>query len=153
MRRIIISLIVLVGVTACNSNNKTETTVKDTKTHKETNENHPDEHEGVQLNNGEKWEVNREMRPHILDGIFFLNEYQANNDANYLQLAERLKEKNTSLIKSCTMKGEAHDELHKWLHPHMKLIEKLSLAENSEDASEIIQEIELSFQTFKAHFQ
>jgi hypothetical protein len=36
------------------------------------------------------------------------------------------------------MDGKSHDELHKWLHPHMALIESLQEAENDDAANKII---------------
>ena len=80
--------------------------------------NHSDS-EQIKLNNGEKWLVNEEMKPFILEAETILIEFIESGSSNYTTLAAKLKEKNTGLIKSCTMKGEGHEELHKWLHPHI----------------------------------
>ena len=68
-------------------------------------------------------------------------------------MATQLKEKNNGLIKSCTMNGESHDELHKWLYPHIELIESLSKAESTEAASEIVADLQASFSTYNQYFQ
>lgn len=108
---------------------------------------------GINLNNGEKWKVNREMMPHIEKGSELLNDFISQHDKDYLKLAESLKEQNGALIQSCTMKGESHDELHKWLHPHMELIEELANAKDFNEAEVVIIKLENSFKTFHNHFQ
>lgn len=128
------------------SNNQTEVAI-----HNEHH--HDDESEAIELNNGEKWLVNEEMKPFILEAENILTEYINNNLSDYKTLAEQLKEKNSGLIKSCTMKGESHDELHKWLYPHIELIESLSKAESTEEASEIIANLQASFLTYNQYFQ
>ena len=115
------------------------------------NSNH---HSGeIELNNGEKWKVNEEMKPHIIKGSEILAEYIAQEDTDYESLAESLKTQNKNLIKSCTMKGESHDQLHKWLHPHMGLIANLSKADDLEEAKGIISQIDESFNTYQAYFE
>jgi hypothetical protein len=107
----------------------------------------------IELNNGEKWIVNSEMKPHIELSADLLNQFISNQDKDFHQLAKNLKEQNNALIKSCTMKGKSHDELHKWLHPHMELIDELSNAKNYNDAEEIISKLENSFKTYHKYFQ
>lgn len=108
------------------------------------------DHGEIVLNNGEKWKVNTEMTPYILDAEQILLHY---NDGDYKQLAEQLEAKNKGLIKSCNMNGKSHDELHKWLHPHMQLIEALDDAGNKEEADKVIAKLNKSFQTFHTYFQ
>jgi hypothetical protein len=104
----------------------------------------------IELNNGQKWDVNAEMSPFILGGEMILKEY---DNANYKELAEQLKRENKKLIESCTMDGKSHEELHKWLHPHMQLIEDLGNADNDQQANEIIAQLNKSFQTYHNYFQ
>lgn len=114
---------------------------------------HANKSETLKLNNGEKWVVNEEMKPFILEAENILNQYATNQSEDYKTLATQLKEKNSGLIKSCSMKGESHDELHKWLYPHIELIESLSKAESTEEASEIIVNLHASFLTYNQYFQ
>lgn len=107
----------------------------------------------IQLNNGNKWSVNAEMKPHIETAEELLHKFVSQNKKDYRELAEKLKIQNNALIKSCTMKGNAHDELHKWLHPHIKLIEKLSNAHDYNEAKKVISEIQKSFNNYKNFFQ
>ncbi len=111
------------------------------------------EMEALKLNNGKKWKVNAEMQPHILQGQEILQAYIAAEDTDYKALAEALKAQNTKLIKSCTMDGTSHDELHKWLYPHIQLIKDLSKASNVEEAELAIAGLEQSFTTYHAYFE
>jgi len=112
------------------------------------------EHENeINLNKGQKWQVNEEMKPHIETAEIFLNDFVSNEKEDYHQLAENLSIHNKTLIKSCTMKGESHDELHKWLHPHMELIDKLEKASNLTEANDIISELQKSFETYHRYFE
>lgn len=106
----------------------------------------------ITLNDGKKWKVNAEMKPHIKKGNELLVEFISSKDDDYQKLAENLKTQNNSLIKSCTMKGKSHDELHKWLHPHMELIEKLSNADSTAEVEETISQLEKSFNTYQTYF-
>lgn len=109
--------------------------------------------EGLRLNDGKKWEVNDEMKPHIEKGRELLSEFIASADTNFIKLAEDLDGQNRALIMSCTMKGEAHDELHKWLYPHMELIEDLSAAENFDEAEVLVKDLDRSFRAYGDYFQ
>ena len=114
---------------------------------------HDDESKALKLNSGVKWVVNEEMKPFILEAESILNQHIKSQSQDYQALAAQLKEKNSGLIKSCTMKGESHDELHKWLHPHIELIESLSNAETAEEANKIITHLQTSFSTYNQYFQ
>jgi hypothetical protein len=109
--------------------------------------------EGIKLNNGEKWAVNAEMKPHVAEGEKILNDFLSQNSADYNKLAADLTSQNDKLIESCTMKGESHDELHKWLHPHMELIGKLAKANDPEAAKAIVTQIDQSFKTYQQYFK
>lgn len=109
--------------------------------------------DGISLNNGEKWTVNAEMKPHIQEGKEILEAYQADGGSDYKALAEQLERANAELIKSCTMDGESHNQLHNWLLPHMKLISKLKEAPNEAKAEQVIEELEESFKIYEKYFQ
>lgn len=139
--------VALIGVlSACNNvTDESKETQNDTKLVETKNH-------VIQLNNGEKWHVNEEMKPHILAGEDALNLFIKSEDTNFLVLSEQLKNHNSALIKNCSMTGESHNELHNWLVPHMKLIERLSLAKEEEAAAIIIEELTDSFNMFHIYF-
>lgn len=107
----------------------------------------------ITLNNGERWEVNAEMHPFIEKGNEILTTYIDGKSTDYEGLARDLKEQNSELISSCTMTGESHEALHKWLHPHMGLIENLAKAENEATANQYIKELKTSFNTYNTYFK
>ena len=111
------------------------------------------EHEALQLNNGEKWAVNEEMKPNVAAQEESIKNYKTSQDTDYKALSDQLVKDNSSLINSCTMKGESHEELHKWLHPHMELLDELGKSESNDQANEAISKLEESFETFHKFFQ
>lgn len=135
---------------SCNNkpNQEVDTDLK-TEEHHHYNQNS----NALELDNGERWIVNSEMKPHLSEAEELLNHYIASESSDYETLAAELKEKNTALIKSCTMQGKSHDELHKWLHPHIVLLEGLSQTNSEEEASQLITELETSFAVYHDFFQ
>lgn len=107
----------------------------------------------ISLNGEEAWEVNEEMKPYIKEAESVLQNYLNNNLDDYQQLAIDLKEQNDALIKSCTMDGTAHDELHNWLHPHLQLVEGLKNAKSKEESQEWLKQLNLSMETYHKYFK
>lgn len=104
------------------------------------------------LHNGVKWRVNSEMQPFILKGETLVNDYISHKDSNFVRLASDLKSSNNALIKSCTMKGEAHENLHKWLHPHLKLVDALGKCTNDSLASLYVDSLQQSYSVYHQYF-
>lgn len=148
MKTTLFFLVSALLVAGCNNNPNSDKAIEDHSSHSSENA-----ELSIELNNGEKWSVNEEMKPFIQESETILAEYVENNSAEYQNLASQLKEKNSALISSCTMQGKSHDELHKWLHPHMKLIDKLGNAQNADEAERIVAELEVSFETYNQHFR
>ncbi|MBF8456757.1 hypothetical protein IV494_06130 [Kaistella sp. G5-32] len=105
----------------------------------------------LELNKGEKWPVNNEMKPFITETETLLNSYKPEN-GDYKMLATNLNAANEKLVKSCTMTGTPHENLHVWLAPHMKEIEKLQKADNREDANKIVGELKESMEKYHEYF-
>jgi hypothetical protein len=150
MKKILLLLISSFVLFSCNQNSEQTTQQEEEEEHQ--HHNHA-ESEGLELNHGEKWVVNDEMKPFVLKSEEIVNSYIASNSSDHQNLAAQLKEQNAGLIKSCTMQGKSHDELHKWLHPYIDLLNKLSKAETKEEAEHLIAEINESFKTYHAYFQ
>lgn len=148
---ITISALLLLGTMSCsdNSGNKNEETQNEqTEVQKEHDESDDTEDE-LSLNNGEKWKINEEMTPYILKSEQLVEDFDGED---YNALADDLMELNNELISSCTMDGPSHDELHKWLHPHIELLKQLKAQDNQEEAEEVVEEIEDSFEVFHEYF-
>lgn len=107
----------------------------------------------ISLNNGEKWKINAEMIPHLKSSESLISSFSASDLESYKDLAEKLDSKNKDLIASCNMKGQSHDELHKWLHPYMESLNNLKDAQTAEDAQNIFDEIKEYIIVFNQNFE
>ncbi len=107
----------------------------------------------IRLNDGERWVVNEEMKPFVADAEAALESFSPSDSANHKMLATKLSELNMGLIKSCTMKGESHEELHKWLAPHMDAITSLEKTDDPEEAKLLVDKLKASFTTYHQYFQ
>lgn len=107
----------------------------------------------IELNNGEKWAVNNEMKPYVSAGSDLVEGFLKSSGSDYSNLAKQLKQENDKLIKSCTMEGKSHDELHKWLHPHLELVEELKNEKDSSKRKEMVEHLKESYKTYSQYFQ
>lgn len=117
-----------IAVIAFSCNSSTKETEKNNETPTETtteDEHHHDENEAIVLNKGEKWKVDDNMMEHIRNMEKDVIAFAGNSDKNYTKLATQLKTNLDLLTSNCTMKGQAHDELHKWLVPYIELVDNL----------------------------
>lgn len=145
---------------SCN-NSGTTTTSEDAVTHTEDAGTHTEAHAehhynessgALELNNGERWVVNEEMKPFVAEGSHLVDTYVQENQTNYTELAQQVKDQNNKLIESCTMEGKSHDELHKWLSPHMTLVQDLENSSNEDEARNIVQQLQESYKTYHNYF-
>ncbi len=150
-RRILIPVISLFLFGCTNTSN--EKSIVQTEAITQEEHHHHEESVAIELNNGEKWKVDANMITHIRnmenDVISFANVEQK----NYKSLSNKLQSNIDLLTSNCTMKGKAHDELHKWLLPYIDLVEALSGAKDEIEAEKKFQNIQISFTTFNQYFQ
>lgn len=152
MKKILWIALVSFSVMSCNSSPE-KTDGDATVTLHEEDHHHDDSAEAIELNDGQKWQVNDEMKPFVEAGESSLNAFLNSSSKDYAALAKQLKEQNDALIKSCTMTGKSHDELHKWLHPHLELVEELSKASGEQQGNELTARLKKSFETYHQYFQ
>jgi hypothetical protein len=129
---------------SCNTKLKEEKT-----TEIKTEEHQHSESETFQLNNGEKWKVDDKMMAHIRNMEKDVASFDKKTPENYQVLADNLKKNLDLLTSNCTMKGEVHDELHKWLLPFIDLVDNFS----KDKSDEQLTEIQNAFKTFNQYFQ
>lgn len=96
--------------------------------------------------------MNEEMKPFVMKGEELVNSYIQDNQTDYKALAQQLIEQNNQLIKSCTMNGKSHDELHKWLHPHLEIVNALEEEKDAAKANEIVLQLQKSYQDYHQYF-
>ena len=115
---------------------------------KQKHHNHSDD-EAIQLDGDKKWKVDDNMMAHIRNMEKDVTSFDKEKPENYQVLADNLKENLDLLTSNCTMKGQAHDELHKWLLPYIDLVDNFSKGKSTEQFTEI----QHSFTTFNQYFE
>ena len=150
MKKVFLVAIGTLIFASCNQTSEKSTTTEEVVTHEDHQ--HNENSDAIKLNNTEKWVVNEEMKPHLMKGEQTVNSFIDSKSTDYQKLAEDVKEQNNHLIKSCTMDGESHDELHKWLHPHLEITKKLAAETNPEKSKELVAELKTSYQVYHEYF-
>ena len=105
------------------------------------------------LNDGEKWKVVDDMMIHIENMQTDFNSFNETEENAYHSLGVKLEENIDLLTSNCTMTGQAHDELHKWLVPYIGLAGDLTDAKNDEESVNAHKAIETSFEVFDIYFE
>ena len=147
---------------SCNNSEKnTDKKIKELSVKKEKNtqeeviveEKHHHEEEAIVLNEGKKWKVDDNMLTFIRNMEAGINDFEDNSERDYPRLANSIDENIRELTSNCTMKGQAHDELHKWLIPFIELSEQFDAATELEDQEKIYEEFQASFEVFNTYFE
>jgi hypothetical protein len=107
----------------------------------------------IALNNGEKWKLDDKMLVHIRNMENDINSFKNTSNSDYKELAKKLQSNLDLLTSNCTMKGQAHDELHKWLLPYIDLVNVFSKTTNKQELVVQFKKIQSSFLTFNQYFQ
>lgn len=148
---ILIPVISLFLFSCSNTTNEKSNEKIETVTHEEHQ--HNDDMQTIELNNGEKWKVDANMIPQIRNMENDVISFATVEQKNYKLIAEKLQSNIDLLTSNCTMKGKAHDELHKWLLPYIDMVKELSEAKDETEASKQFENIQISFTTFNQYFQ
>ena len=153
MKKITISLTVISLFLFSCGNTSNEKSKQQTETVANEEHHHYDEMQNIVLNNGEKWKVDANMIIHIRNMENDITSFSKTDQKNYKSFAEKLQSNIDLLTSSCTMEGQAHDELHKWLLPYIDMVKELSDAKNETEAEKQFKNIQNSFKTFNQYFQ
>jgi hypothetical protein len=139
-----LSIVLMVG---CNQKSNTKTPEQETVIQEE-NHHHTDE--SIVLNNGKKWKVVESMAVYIRNMENAVNNFDGKD---YTSLAENIDKNIRALTENCTMEGQAHDELHKWLVPFIELSEDFDVATEKEEQEKIYREFKNAFIEFNTYFE
>lgn len=139
-----IATILLGGVLAVTSCNESQEQIESETT---THVSHEDVN-NIQLNDGKKWIVAPDMMAHIES---MQNGMQVSDEIGLDSLAKQLKSDLGLLTSNCTMTGQAHDELHKWLLPFIELVDQFD-ANEGVNKKNSYEELEVSFEKFDEFF-
>lgn len=153
MKNKTLSLIVIsLFLFSCGNTSK-EKSKEETETVTHEEHQHNAEIQTIELNNGEKWNVDTNMITHIRNMENDIISFAKVEQKDYKSLSNKLQSNIDLLTSNCTMKGKAHDELHKWLLPYIDLVKELSEAKDETEASKHFENIQISFTTFNQYFQ
>jgi hypothetical protein len=106
----------------------------------------------LSLNNGDPWEVNKEVKPHVKKAKDLVMAYKEKGRTDYKQLADQLQAQADQIAKNCNMEGDGYLQFEKWLNGFRLHAEDLKEAEEVE-ASLIISQIQESFESYQYYFQ
>lgn len=153
MKKMFLISTIAIALIACKNENHHENHDEhehhdETATHEENHHNH--ESEAIMLNDGEKWKVVENMSGYIRNMEKAVNEFKGED---YPTLAKTIDENIRALTENCTMEGQAHDELHKWLLPFIELSEEFDVATEKENQEKIYQEFKKMFVEYNTYFE
>jgi hypothetical protein len=153
-------LSLLIGIalfTSCSRPAETGQEIKDPETHDHTaspvhGEKHQAELAAVQLNNGEKWEANRETTEGIHRMEMLTNDFKGSGNAEEVQaLKNQMQFEFNQILEQCTMTGEAHNQLHNYLIPLKGMIDKID-AGNVKEQERNFQEMQHYLELYGSFF-
>ncbi len=146
MKKISTLLFLSIALISCNQPKKVDSDdkkedvikveVKKEKTHKAD--------ETLRLNDGEFWIANPETTQGVLKMRATMNDFSGGKTAkDYATLTTTLEEQFSDIFAKCTMKGDAHNQLHNFLKPMLPLFNDMK--------SDDIETCKKSFTTLKNH--
>lgn len=149
MKRFDITLFLIILVfTAC-TNKKMDKNKQTSDTVKHAHNEKPKE---IELNNGQKWKVDEAMMEIIRKMESDIYSFSDSNKKDHNELGIKLQANIELLTSNCTMKGKAHDELHKWLLPFIDLVNEYSNNKDFKKSEILYTQILISLKNFNRYF-
>ena len=105
------------------------------------------------LIDGEKWVIDEGMRVSIDSIEMRMQAFVGGSLEAYEALSGDLAHHTKSVISNCTMQGQAHDELHKWLLPFIDLRKELKGITTVEEGDAIATELNNELVIFNTYFK
>jgi len=109
-------------------------------------------HDLVMIDN-QKWTIDEGMKLSIDSIEMRMSRFRAQTLEDYAFLSDDLEHHTKSIISNCTMKGQAHDELHKWLLPFIDLRKSMDSIEQVSEGDAIAEEIKSELTIFDTYFE
>ena len=101
----------------------------------------------ISTDDGKKWLVNPEMARHFEAMEADVSSFKS--DDNIITLQSRLKDDIAQLTSKCTMEGQSHDELHKWLVPFIETVNVM----HDQDPADVIDNLTNQFENYHTYFE
>lgn len=154
MKKLIVISIAILSVEACNQNTESDTSSEQVIVKDSIVSEHEHSHnEAILLDNGKKWKVVESMLVFIRNMENAVNEFESTAVKDYPALAKTIDKNIEDLTSNCTMTGQAHDELHKWLVPFIELSEDFDKAKDVSEQERIYKEFKAKFEVFNTYFE
>tara|TARA_R110001583_G_scaffold179295_1_gene335862 strand:+ start:140 stop:601 length:462 start_codon:yes stop_codon:yes gene_type:complete len=119
----------------------------------QTEEQHHNRVEELKLNNGNLWEANAETTEGVNNMIVLLTNFsEKENIEAYATLKQNLEKEFGTIITKCTMKGEAHNQLHLFLMPMKELFNGLA-SSNIDTCKESFNELNKHLTNYARFFE
>lgn len=118
-------------------------------------ENHIEQHSGLSLNNGAKWQTDESTRSHFQKASSILDKFKQNENpdtSDYKSVAQEMQNELDGLIKDCRMTGPDHDALHKWLEPVLKSVNHLKKVQSRDEGRQVLEILNEEVGKFKQYF-
>ena len=106
----------------------------------------------IELVGGEKWPVDKPMMSLIQNIKNDVMQFEGKTLEEYKELSNKINGHLDILTSSCTMTGQGHDELHKWLLPFLDISKSFSKSKTFKEAEENYQIIKQSFKLVDLNF-
>ena len=107
----------------------------------------------INLDNGKRWIANQETTEGINAMIQLINSFtETESIDSYKNLADSLNSEFNVILKKCTMKGEAHDQLHNYLFPMKEKFEKLS-SNDLNESKNTFEDLKMHVSLYKEYFE
>lgn len=132
--KLVLFLLAIASIGSCQ--NKDDKTSKEAIAVSPISEKHKEAAAKVSLNKGQLWKANPETTAGINALRKIVLESSQKESASILK--EKLKSEFALIFKKCTMKGEAHNQLHNYLYPLKLKIDSLEESNKVEIKKEII---------------
>lgn len=111
------------------------------------------EAEELQLNNGNLWDANIETTDGINAMLQLMDTFsEKENPEAYIALKQNLETQFKTIIKKCTMTGEAHDQLHIFIVPMKDLFDGLT-SSDIVNSKENFNKLNAHLKTYKNYFE
>lgn len=107
----------------------------------------------MSLNEGKKWEANKETTDGVANMLELLEETDASTTKAYQKNGELLKEHIDLVLNQCTMKGESHDQLHTFLVPLISKVDKLKSVDMDKKGAKIQRKIKEHLKAYDTYFK
>ena len=133
--KLVLFLLAIISIGSCQKNKEDKTSKEAIAVHP-VSEKHTETVAKVSLNKGQLWKANPETTVGITTMQKIILESSPEESASILK--EKLNSEFVLIFKKCTMKGEAHNQLHNYLIPLKLKIDNLEDSNKAEIKKEII---------------